>query len=114
MDTNAWLVLGVPGGLILIGLIYWAHTTDEANRKREREAEAEAERRRREADSLIATNNRNIVAAFVQRGDYIHLSDQDFASWMDLNKGHLFPHEVEAMMRHRAAQHSKKAPPDRK
>ena len=67
----------------------------------------------KELASLAATNSRNIVAEYIHRGDYIHLSAKDFTSWMDLNKEHLFSHEIDAMERHRAAQNSKKATPGR-
>ncbi len=106
LTSNEWITFYVTAGIAAIGLLYWAYTSDQEAKKRA----AEEERRMKEAESLAATSNRNIVAAFVQRADYLHLSQADFDAWMDLNKGHLFPHEIEAMERQRAAHHSEKHP----
>lgn len=62
------------------------------------------DRAQKHAESLAAMNTRSIVADFIRRGDFLHLSDQGFAEWLEANEGFVFPHERETMEKQRAAQ----------
>lgn len=62
------------------------------------------DRAEKQMESLAVMNSRSIVADFIQRGDYLHLTDRGFEEWMQTNQGLIFPQEKEAMERKRACQ----------
>ena len=66
-----------------------------------------------EALNRIAVQNkmavRHLVAQAIERGDYLHMGERDFQSWLAVNEANIFPHEREAMVRARIARSQSKS-----